>query len=814
MTSPRPADHSALDRQDSPRPASAWTAPLAVAALVLLTALVFYQALAGGVFVDSDFSQVFEPQRSALRQGIEARDTPPGGSLLWTSRFGNGSPVLANPLHAALYPPNILFRLATRSSVARLLTLLALAHILWGAIGAWFLARLWRIEPAGAWVTAVVFGFCGLSVSAIASLAIAWTTAWLPWLVLAGERLRLAPRGRVVAALFLAFVLAMMILAGEPFVILAGVGLLAILQCEGGEEERGSRRRRLGALLGGVAGGVVLASPALAATLRYLPASVRAAGFQDEGILQWSLHPLEILGFLVPGAFGDPTLRGLPGFWGKALVPGRDHELFAGLYLGGLVIALAAAGAIRSRRRERLLQLWTGILLLLALGRYGPFYHILVRLPGGDALRHPVKWLAPAMLGVALMAGRGVGVFTAAPASGERRLSTAVVSITLAVLAIAALVASAATAGLDRVFAGLALLPPQYAHEIDPLTRLVRTALVQGSTRSALPLLGLFAALALRARAKWGGRPRAAAVLGWVAAVLVTADLAQANPRLAPVAPESFYRVVPAAARAVLDDPEGHNRLYIEEPWSVDDVFVDPPLTAIDFFQWQRQTLQVYAAASYSIDLAFNIDIEVFTTLHYARLGYLLDKAPLREKLMLLGAAGATHLATHRPLSDARLRAVAVQPGRMERPLRVFRNLLAVPRARVVPAATVYRDNAGFIEAVRRGPDDLFFRTTLIEQADAIPAASPGPAAVEAEPGSPAGARTAIIHRDTGSELAIHVTGAGGYLVLNDALVPGWSATVDGRAAPIIRADYAFRAVPVPAGDHDVMMRYFPWSQR
>ncbi len=89
-----------------------------------------------------------------------------------------------------------------------------------------------------------------------------------------------------------------------------------------------------------------------------------------------------------------------------------------------------------------------------------------------------------------------------------------------------------------------------------------------------------------------------------------------------------------------------------------------------------------------------------------------------------------------------------------------------------------------------------------------------GPPAVEAGPGSPAEARTAIILRDTGSELAIHVTGAGGYLVLNDALVPGWSATVDGRAAPIVRADYAFRAVPVPAGDHDVMMRYSPWSLR
>ncbi|HEY2746507.1 MAG TPA: YfhO family protein, partial [Polyangia bacterium] len=36
----------------------------------------------------------------------------------------------------------------------------------------------------------------------------------------------------------------------------------------------------------------------------------------------------------------------------------------------------------------------------------------------------------------------------------------------------------------------------------------------------------------------------------------------------------------------------------------------------------------------------------------------------------------------------------------------------------------------------------------------------------------------------------------------------GWSATVDGAPAPIVRADEVARAVAIPAGAHTVAMRY------
>jgi hypothetical protein len=49
-----------------------------------------------------------------------------------------------------------------------------------------------------------------------------------------------------------------------------------------------------------------------------------------------------------------------------------------------------------------------------------------------------------------------------------------------------------------------------------------------------------------------------------------------------------------------------------------------------------------------------------------------------------------------------------------------------------------------------------------------------------------------------------------GYLVLSDAYYPGWQATLDGKPTSIYRANYAFRAVHVPAGEHTVQFTFNP----
>lgn len=52
------------------------------------------------------------------------------------------------------------------------------------------------------------------------------------------------------------------------------------------------------------------------------------------------------------------------------------------------------------------------------------------------------------------------------------------------------------------------------------------------------------------------------------------------------------------------------------------------------------------------------------------------------------------------------------------------------------------------------------------------------------------------------------------FLVLTDPFYPGWKATVDNRATPIYRTDFAFRGIVVPGGAHTVEFNYVPASFR
>ena len=500
----------------------------------LAAAVTFSGVLLGRPFYYGDFQAAFEPLRNVVGRLWHE------GLPLWTGSLSNGMPLLASPFAGVLYPPNLVFALAP-AHTAQVLSLLVVLHVVFGGWGAARLARRLGASPAGSAAAALVFALSGSTVSGTYMVVLVCTAMWLPWLVLALLRAR---DGLRYGGTALGVALGMMVLSGDPIMILAGALGCACLVA-------GSSISRPAAvkLAAGAALAAVLAAPTLLALKRYLPATVRAGGLPADLRVSRSLHPLELLGAAVPDAFGSRVLAGPEGILFPGRSDGNGLPLFPGLYVGACALSLAAVGAVRAPLRRRVL-LWLAILFLLALGRYGPLA-LASGLPGLAAFRYPSKWILASALPFSLLAGAGVSALEGPDAAKTRRLLTGVLA--WALIALAAL-GAAASLGFARVLAA-ACTPPGSANPVPAVLDLLRARLFEGLARGALP------AVAVLGICRYAGASRAP----WLISLVVALDLASANASLAPTAPARFYEARPAAVRAIEADPAGHARVWVDQ---------------------------------------------------------------------------------------------------------------------------------------------------------------------------------------------------------------------------------------------------------
>jgi hypothetical protein len=129
---------------------------------------------------------------------------------------------------------------------------------------------------------------------------------------------------------------------------------------------------------------------------------------------------------------------------------------------------------------------------------------------------------------------------------------------------------------------------------------------------------------------------------------------------------------------------------------------------------------------------------------------------------------------------------------------RVYENAGALPRVLFVPGSM--KADFGALLSTGRWPEFDPLRTVLLEDAP--------------DTARPSGVRGAVALRHyENTEVLVHVDADGpGYVVLNDVWHPWWFAEVDGRPAPLLRANAIFRAVAVPAGEHDVRFVFRPFK--
>lgn len=128
----------------------------------------------------------------------------------------------------------------------------------------------------------------------------------------------------------------------------------------------------------------------------------------------------------------------------------------------------------------------------------------------------------------------------------------------------------------------------------------------------------------------------------------------------------------------------------------------------------------------------------------------------------------------------------------------VYLNPTARPRIRLEHTVRLAASADAALELLRDGPLD----GVILEDPDAANDAA-------AMPCADAGRDRVELLRDDPEHVRIATSSAcPAFLVLTDTLLDGWTATLDGEPVPILHADFAFRAVRLPAGAHEVVFRY------
>jgi hypothetical protein len=364
--------------------------------LLLLSLLMF-----GGTFINSnaivsrlgtDLSSQFLAWRdfgfSELRRGHLA---------LWNPCLFAGTPYLGGFQAAMLYPPNLLHVVLPLGVAINLLVAL---HIFLAGLFMYFWSVRRGLHPLAATTAGALLMFCGAQFLHIYAghLPNLSSMPWAPLLFLAVDGL--FETRQVKWCLLGMAAMAMQILAGHPqYVFYTGVAAVLYFCFR---IVRADCRLALGAgFMAIFAGAGVLSAVQLLPGLDASSDSIRSQGLPYQFAAMFSLPPENLLTLVAPNFFGNMITSP---YWG------RWHLWEMSLFIGVTGLALAVYGSIKGNKHLRLFSLPMAlILLVLALGAHTPLFRLLYDyIPGFDKFRGNSKFIFPASLFLAMLAGVGL----------------------------------------------------------------------------------------------------------------------------------------------------------------------------------------------------------------------------------------------------------------------------------------------------------------------------------------------------------------------------------------------------------------------
>ena len=733
-----------------------------------------------GVFV-GDGADLFSyqmPMRDAVAASLRR-----GELLVWNPYLLGGIATHAGMQLGLLYPLNVAVALVTGKASVLLLYFLHL--VLLGAGGA-VLARvhLGHRAAQSPWPllgSAAVWLGAGATWGHLWAGHVSFVEAWALWPWLWAAVLRAWQTRSPAATLLAAAATALQVLAGHPQVtFLCGAGLSALLLAHvvtapATEPAQAGRKRWPGSVVALVVLALTAVGAAFLAAAQLLPTAAmanqlnRSLSTPQELAMAFSAPPRSLLTALAPHVWGGP---------GRSLADVSYHESLA--WVGACGLALGLLGALRSGRRGALLLGFVGLFVLLSLGKDSPLLATLVDvLPGFGAFRVPSRWLVPGVALVALLVADGLAAAQAplpVPNKPGGKIETPRTSapkstrterfgpyVLLALAAVPALLALQL-----RVDHGWwSEFVQARAQDAAPLASLVR-----------VELLGVAAALVVAARMLRDGGWHAR-LAPWMACVAVAEALWFGGQHVGSnfQRPESVVAWTAEDTASIVQAVDAQHRLATAAALRHADFGARAGVRVAGAYEptvtreanWYGNLLAGRTEDGYSVNFQVR------------------GPSPWLDRLAV------SHVLID-PRDPSVQRGFSVWP--VVQTLLSGRQLRENPRpmARLAWAQTIAvdADTKAVIARLAQTPPE----TTVL--AESLPLVARAGGALQ-------------LLEDTPQRVVATATAtAPSVLLLRDALAPGWQATLDGQPQPIVRADGMFRAVAVPAGQHQIVWSYAP----
>jgi hypothetical protein len=752
---------------------------LLVAPLILFWPLVF-----GGrvLFWGTPLLQFYPWYRLAVEM-ISAGHAP-----LWNHTLGNGAPLAANLQSAVFYPLHLLYLVFPAE---RAMGYSVVLHVILAGLFMFAYGRTLGSGRFGATIAALSYMFSGFIIARTQFLSMVNAAAWLPLLFLLAERL--VRRRRWGDATLLGTVLGVQFLAGHAQLWYYGLWALGAYVLWRGWQlstlpssqavfltKQAQQLLLVGlfvlALL--VAGG--LAAVQVVPTVELSRLSQRATGADWEFAMTYSFWPWRLITLFAPDFFGNPATGD---YWGYG-----NYWEDAG-YIGVLPIlfALMAVFNLKSlsvgrRSPVTFFSLLALLALLLAMGKNTPVYPLVFRyVPGFGVFQAPARLLYLYTFGMATLAGIGADSFRPT----ERSLYVCRLSI---------------AGGLSAFCAATAVQLFAPTVQITFIGATGRLALLIAV--SALLLLVRDSPLHSPISLRWGSLWHAGAVC------FVVADLITFGRPLTPTIEPALYHA-PTVSGAFLRARAagGPLRIYTPAQFQYDTMFYRyfsfKHFGPSDLTHWMglRESLVPNQVVYEGLESTANYD-----PLLVRRLAEILEKVEkgrAEEALRLLRLMNVSYVAGGPPWPG--LSAVFSDT------VTLYQVSDPLPRAYVVPEARVVADpSALFAELSNPNFDPR--REVLLETASPLPGSlSAGRLASQTAADNQQPTNVSLHYRPNGVTITT-TTASAGYLVLADTFYPGWQATVDGQPTQVLCANYAFRAVALSSGQHQVDFDYNPLS--